>query len=144
VTGPGLDERGGGASVEAALLAIGIGLLIALAIAGGRLASAEAAADQAARSAARIASLQRDPDAAQVQATGAARQSLADQGLACDGLTVVVDASQLTRALGAPAAVRATVSCSVRWSDLGLPLVTGPHEIEADAVSPIDRLRERP
>jgi Flp pilus assembly protein TadG len=137
-------ERGGGPSVEAALLAVGIGLLIALAIAGGRLASAEAAADQAARSAARVASLQRVPDAAQAAATTAARQSLAEQGLACDALTVVVDTSQLALPLDAVGSVRASVTCAVRWSDLGLPLVTGSHEVAADAVSPIDRLRERP
>ncbi|WP_308257877.1 TadE/TadG family type IV pilus assembly protein [Pseudonocardia lacus] len=142
---PGQDasERGGAASVEAAILAIAVGLLIALAIAGGRLVSAESAADHAARAAARVASLQRDPATAQHLAVDAARRSLAEQGLACDALTVVVDTSEFGRPLGAPGVARASVTCAVRWSDLGLPVVAGSREIAAEFVSPLDQLRER-
>ena len=136
-------ERGGGPSVEAALLAAVLGLVITLAIAGGRLVAAEAACDQAARAAARIASAQRDPDAAQTRAEGAVRRTLDAQGLACDQLDVVIDTSQFAHPLGEPATVRADVSCTVRWSDLALPGAPGTHLTSASFTSPIDQMRER-
>lgn len=136
-------ERGGGPSVEAALLAAVLGVIIALAIAAGRLVAAEAACDQAARAAARIASAQRDPDSAQTRAGEAARSTLDAQGLACDQLDVVIDASQFSRPLGEPATVRADVSCAVRWSDLALPGAPGTHRTSASFTSPIDQMRER-
>lgn len=136
-------ERGGGPSVEAALLAAVLGLVIALAIAGGRLVAAEAACDQAARAAARIASTQREPGGAQIRAEEAARRTLDTQGLACDHLDVVVDTSQFARPLGEPATVRADVSCAVRWSDLALPGAPGTHLTSASFTSPIDQMRER-
>lgn len=140
-----LDERGGGApSVEAAILALVVGLLIALAVAGGRLVTAEAAADHAARAAARIASLQRDAYTAKTAATDAARTSLSADGLACDTVKAEVDTSQFGRPIGTPAVVRATVTCAVRWSDLGLPAGSGAtHDVVGDFVSPLDQLRER-
>jgi Flp pilus assembly protein TadG len=137
------DERGGASSVEAAILTVVVGLLIALAIAGGRLVSAEAAVDHAARAAARVASLQRLPEAAESSAIAAARSSLDEQGLACDSLTVAVDTTQFGRPIGTPAAVRASVTCAVRWSDLGLPVLAGVQEVEGEFTSPIDQVRER-
>lgn len=144
MTGLHLDERGGAASVEAAILTLTVGLLIALALAGGRLVSAEAAADHAAHAAARVASLQRDPTTAHAAAADAARRALDEQGLVCDALSVNVDTTQFDRPLGAPAAVTATVTCAVRWSDLALPVVAGTHPVVAKFTSPIDTLRERP
>ena len=136
-------ERGGGASVEAAILAVTMGVLLSFGLAGGRLVAAESAGDQAARAAARIASAQRDPATAQRAATTAAQRTLAGQHLACAQLTVIVDTSQFNRPLGAPATVRAEVSCAVRWSDLGLPGAPGTHTVTAVFTSPIDQLRER-
>lgn len=136
------SERGGSPSVEAAVLAAVLGLLITFAIAGGRLVSAEAAADHAARAAARVASLQRDPAEADTAATDAALSSLTGQGLHCAGLTVEIDTSGFAGPLGAPAAVTATVRCAVTWSDLGLPGGGGP-TVQAHAVSALDRWRER-
>jgi len=137
-------ERGGAPSVEAALLAAVLGVVIVLAVAAGRLVAAEAACEQAARAAARIASAQRDPDSAQTVAEQTARNTLVAQGLACDQLDVVVDTSQFARPLGEPAAVRANVSCAVRWSDLALPGAPGTHLTSASFTSPIDQMRERP
>jgi hypothetical protein len=135
-------ERGGSASVEAAILALAIGVLIALAIAGGRLVTAEAAADHSARSAARTASLQRDARSAATAADAVARSVLAQQGLRCTSLDVTVDASGFARPPGSPATVTAIVRCIVDWADLGLP-GAGTRTVEATAVSPIDRWRER-
>ena len=136
-------ERGGGASVEAAILAVTMGVLLSFGLAGGRLVAAESAGDQAARAAARIASAQRDPATAHRAATTAAQRTLAGQHLACAQLTVIVDTSQFNRPLGTPATVRAEVSCAVRWSDLGLPGAPGTHTVTAVFTSPIDQLRER-
>lgn len=146
MTAPGPDpacERGGSPSVEAAVLVVVFGLLIAFAIAGGRLVTAEAAADHAARSAARVASLQRGAVSAETAARAAAESSLAEQGLRCVDLQVAVDASGFSVELGAPASVTATVRCGVEWSDLGIPGATGTRLVESSAVSPIDRWRER-
>jgi Flp pilus assembly protein TadG len=135
-------ERGGAPSVEAAILAVAFGLVIALSIAGGRLVLAESATDHAARAAARIASLQREAGPAQQLARSAAQHVLSEEGLACRQLTVSVDVSQLNRPLGTPATTSATVTCAVQWSDLGLP-GAATRELVARFSSPIDRLRER-
>lgn len=140
--GAGSRERGGSASVEAAVLTVVFGLLIAFAIAGGRLVTAEAATDHAARAAARAASLQRDPDAALALARTAADSSLAEQHLRCGRLDVAVDTGSFAAPLGTPASVTATVRCAVDWSDLGLPAAGGP-VVESVAVSALDRWRER-
>ena len=140
--GAATSESGGGPSVEAAITAIGFALLIALAIAAGRLVSAEAAADHAARAAARIASLHRDPAPAQRIAETTARDVLATEGLVCQRLDVTVDVSEFDRPLGDDAATTATVTCEVRWSDLGLPTAS-TRLVQASFTSPLDRLRER-
>ena len=76
-------ERGGGASVEAAILAVTMGVLLSFGLAGGRLVAAESAGDQAARAAARIASAQRDPATA---AAGRDHRGAAHPGRAAPGL----------------------------------------------------------
>lgn len=136
-------ERGGSPSVEAAVLAIVFGLLIALAIAGGRLVAAEAATDHAARSAARVASLHREPATAAAAARLAAENSLAEQGLRCTDVGITLDTAGFTAPLGTAASVTATVRCDVEWSDLGLPGSTAARPVESTAVSAIDRWRER-
>lgn len=135
-------EQGGSPSVETAVLTVVVGLLIAFAIAGGRLVAAEAAGDHAARAAARAASLQRDASTAAVVARSTADGSLAEQGLHCARLDVDLDTADFAAPLGTPASVTATVRCAVDWADLGLPTDGGP-AVEAVAVSPLDRWRER-
>jgi Flp pilus assembly protein TadG len=136
-------EQGGSPSVEAALLIGVLGLLIVFAVAGGRWVAAEAGVDHAARAAARAASLQRDAAGAESAGRRAADDSLADQSLSCAELRVTVDVAGFGVPVGAPASVRAVVRCGVSWSDLGLPgEATGP-VVESEAVSPIDRWRER-
>lgn len=137
------SERGGGPSVEAALLATLMGLLIGFVIAVGRLVAAESACDQAARAAARIASIERDAAQAQVQGQLAAESAVASQGLTLAQLAVTIDTSQFGRRLGEPGVVRADVACQVRWSDLAVPGAPGLHDLEASFTSPIDQFRER-
>lgn len=120
-----------------------LGLLIGFAIAGGRLVAAEAAADHAARSAARVASLQRDSVTAVTSARTTADESLVEQGLHCADLQVDVDASGYDVPLGTSGSVTATVLCVLVWSDLGLPAGNDGPVVESTAVSPVDRWRER-
>ncbi|MDN5750612.1 MAG: pilus assembly protein [Pseudonocardia sp.] len=136
-------ERGGSASVEAAVLAVVFGLLIAFAIAGGRLVAAEAATDHAARSASRLASLQRDAATATAVARDGAALSLAEQGLQCVALDVAVDTSGFARPSGTAASVNATVRCAVSWADLGLPGAPGTRTVESTFASPLDQWREK-
>ncbi|MFC4951033.1 TadE/TadG family type IV pilus assembly protein [Pseudonocardia sp. GCM10023141] len=136
-------EHGGSPSVEAALLVGMFGLLILLAIAGSRFVLAEAGADHAARAAARAASLHRTAADAERAARTAADDSLADQGLTCTELSITVGTAEFGAPLGTPASVRATVRCVVAWSDLGLPGARSGPVVEASAISPIDRWRER-
>ncbi|WP_165438314.1 pilus assembly protein [Pseudonocardia sediminis] len=128
--------------MEAAVLTVVIGLLIALAIAGGRLVSAESAVAHAARSAARVASLQRDPASATAEARRAAELGLSEQGLHCTQTDVEVNAAGFSAPLGTPSSAEATVRCSVDWSDLGVP-GTGTRTVVSSFSSPIDRWRER-
>ncbi|OZM77261.1 TadE/TadG family type IV pilus assembly protein [Pseudonocardia sp. MH-G8] len=136
-------ERGGGPATEAAILAVVVGLLLAFAMAAGRLAAAESAVDHAARSAARLASVQRDLTTGQAAAEEESRRVLEGQGLACDHLDVAVEAEPPSAPIGVHAVIRARVTCAVRWSDLGLPGLRGGREVTADFASPIDRYRER-
>lgn len=136
-------ERGGSASVEAAVLAVVFGLLIAFAIAGGRLVAAETATDHAARSAARLASLQRDAATATAIARNAAALSLVEQGLHCVALDVAVDTNGFAQPFGTAASVNATVRCTISWADLGLPLAPGTRIVDSTFASPLDQWRER-
>jgi Flp pilus assembly protein TadG len=143
-SGCAVGERGGSASVEAALLIGALALLVGFAIAGGRLVAAEAGVDHAAHAAARVASLHRDPTSADRSARAAADDSLATQNLRCATLDVALDTDAVDGALGVAGSVTVTVRCAVAWSDLGLPSgSTGP-VVEAVAVSTVDRWRERP
>jgi len=137
-------ERGGSASVEASLLVVVLVVLLGFAIAGGRLVAAEAGTDHAARAAARVASLHRDPTGAAAAARVAADDSLTAQDLRCAALDVALDTGAVGGVVGQPGSVTATVRCSVVWSDLGLPSGSVGPVVEAVAVSPVDQWRERP
>jgi len=130
-------ERGGSPSVEAAILAGVLGLVLTFGIATVRLSLAEATGDHAARAAARFASIQRNPAGAAAEATAAARAIFDDRGITCAALDVTTE--QVHGEF-----VRAVVRCDVNWSDLALPGAPGTYATEAVAVSVIDRYREAP
>lgn len=132
-------ERGGSASVEAAILAVLVGVLVVFAVAVGRLTTTESVATDAARAAARVATLQRGAAVAQDAATAAARSVLDQRGVHCDPLDVTVDVRGFAQPLGSPASVVVTVRCGVSWSDLGMP----GRVVEGRFASPIDPWRER-
>lgn len=131
----------GSATLELAVLAPGLLLLIALIALAGRYAVADGAVDQAAAEAARAASLQRTPSAGLDAATEVARAALADQGLACLRTEIDVDVAGLRAPPGQRGRVTVTVRCPLRVADLPLhvPAIT----LTATAVSPVDTYRER-
>lgn len=143
MTDAGRSDRGGSPSVEAAVITVVFGLLIAFAVAGGRLVAAESALDQGARAAARSASLQRDAGTAAEAGRRAAEIGLGDAELRCRSLDVRIDTAGLDAPIGVPANVTASIRCDVDWSDLGLPGVPGGRVAEAQFSSPIDQWRER-
>ncbi|WP_093089516.1 hypothetical protein [Pseudonocardia oroxyli] len=122
--------------MEAALVAGVLGLVLTFGIATMRLTLAEATTDHAARAAARLASIQRNPAGAATEAADAARAVFDDRGIRCRTVDV------FTSATGG--SVRAVVRCEVDWSDLALPGAPGSFTTEATAVSVIDRYREAP
>lgn len=116
--------------------------VVMLAVAGGRLALAHAAVQQAATDAARAASLARTSSDAHTDAATAASASLG-QSTPCRSVAVAVDTSGFGAPVGTVAVVRATVTCSVALADLGVPGLPGTKTVTATMVSPLDTYRGR-
>ena len=135
------DERGS-AAIEVVLLVPALMLLLLFAVAGGRVAIAHGSVEQAAADAARAASIARTAGSAQLTAGEAARATLANQGLSCTVMTVTLDTSGFATPVGTPASVAATVSCTVRLSDLAVPGLPD-RVITATVTSPLDIYRGR-
>jgi Flp pilus assembly protein TadG len=135
------DERGS-AAIEVVLLVPALMLLLLFAVAGGRVAIAHGSVEQAAADAARAASIARTAGSAQSTAGEAARATLANQGLNCTSVTVTLDTSGFATSVGSPASVAATVSCTVRLSDLAVPGLPD-RVITATVTSPLDTYRGR-
>jgi Flp pilus assembly protein TadG len=132
----------GNAALEIAILAPVLLGLLALVIAAGRTAIAQSAVNAAARDASRQASLSLTPTAAQAAAQVSARAALRSDGLDCVPV-VVTDTSQFGIPPGHPAAVAATVSCTVAMADLALPGLPGSVRLHAVFTSPLDTYRSR-
>lgn len=134
------DDRGS-VTLELAILAPALLLLLGLLILAGRVETSSAAVEQAARSAARDASLARTADAAQASARAAAQRELAESG--CVATDVTVDTSGFAAPLGTDASVAVHVSCTITIADLAVPGLPGTRTLTADGVSPLDRYRSR-
>lgn len=134
----------GSVSVELALWATPVAIVLALLLGAGRVVMAGGQVEQAAADAARTASIARTAGAAQSEAQDAASDSLAATGPACaGGGTVTVDVSEFSTPPGVPAHVSVTVTCTVTFDELGIPLLAGTRTLSATAVSPLDIYRER-
>jgi Flp pilus assembly protein TadG len=133
----------GSATIELAILAPALLALLGLVIVAGRISAAGSAVEQAAASAARAASIARDARAAQSAAERSARDSLRDQGVACQPLTSSVDTRGFGVAVGSPASVTVDVRCTVPMADLAVPGMPGTRMVTATMTSPIDRFRGR-
>ncbi len=137
-----VGERGS-VSVELALLAPALLLLVAFAVLAGRTQIAEGAVQEAARAAAREASLARDAATAGALAGGQAERTLAAQDLRCQNTSVDVDTSGFAAPPGQPGDVTVTVTCVVGMTDLLAPGLPGAVTVEASFTSPVDAYRER-
>lgn len=135
-----LDDRGS-ATLELAILAPALILLLGLLVFAGRIQVAASAVEQAARSAARDASLARTTDAARTAATTAATRELA--GSRCVATNVTTDTAGFATPVGADASVAVTVTCTVSIADLAVPGLPGTRTMTASARSPLDRYRSR-
>jgi len=136
---PGED---GNAALELVILAPVLLALLGLVIAAGRTSIAQGSVDAAARDAARQASIALTPVAARLAGEVSARAALRRDGLDCSP-AVVVDTSQFSIPPGLPAAVTATVTCTVSLASLALPGLPGTARLQATFTSPLDIYRSR-
>ncbi|MGY2877185.1 Flp pilus assembly protein TadG [Marmoricola sp. URHA0025 HA25] len=138
------DERGA-ASIEAVLVAVALGMFIALVILGGRVQMAKQAVQSAAYDAARSASISRTSSEASSSGQSSAMSSLAQQGIHCTRSNVTIDTSAFKTALGttgSAALIQATVTCTIDVSGLGLPGIN-QRTITETMTSPLDSYRGR-
>jgi Flp pilus assembly protein TadG len=139
-----VNRRGrddGSTTVELAILAPALLVLLALLVFAGRVETNASAIEQAARAAARGASLARTPDAARTTATDTATTQLATTN--CVAMNVAVDTGGFAAPVGTDASVSVTVTCTIAMGDLAAPGIPGAKTLIAHATSPIDRYRAR-
>jgi Flp pilus assembly protein TadG len=135
-------ERGS-VSVELALLAPALLLLLSFAVLAGRTQIAEGAVQEAARTAAREASLARNPAVATASASAQAEETLAAQDLRCQRTSIDVDIAGFQAPPGQPGDVTVTIACVIGMADLLAPGLPGAVTVEASFTSPVDAYRER-
>ena len=133
----------GSVSVELALLAPAILLLLGFAVVAGRTQIAENGVQEAARAAAREASLARDATTAAALAVAQAERTLGAQDLRCQRTNIDVDSAGFLAPAGQPGDVTVTISCVVGMGDLLAPGLPGAVTVEAWFSSPVDAYRER-
>ncbi|QZN84910.1 TadE/TadG family type IV pilus assembly protein [Cellulomonas sp. C5510] len=137
------DRERGSVTLELAILAPALILVLGLLVLGGRVEVAASAVEQATAAAARAASLERSVAAAQIAAESAVDRETAARDIRCVTTTVEVDASGLTAPLGTSATVTVRASCTVTMADLAVPGLPGTRTITAEATSAVDRFRTR-
>ena len=135
-------ERGS-VSVELALLAPALLLLLSFAVFAGRTQIARNAVAEAARAAAREASLAPDAATAAARASAQARQTLAAQNLRCVTTSIDVNTAGFKTPPGQPGDVTVTISCAVGLADLLVPGLPGSETVQASFASAVDAYRER-
>ncbi|MFI8007841.1 TadE/TadG family type IV pilus assembly protein [Streptomyces sp. NPDC086010] len=136
------DDRGA-LSLEAVILFPTLILVLLLVVMFGRIGSANNAIDTAARNAARAASLERSGGSASNAGSQVARSVLGQQGLECTSASVSISTGGFSAAIGEPASTTATVTCTVRLSDIGLPGIPGSKTLTSSFTSSIDSYRQR-
>ena len=136
----GHDERGS-VSLELAILAPALLLLLGVLVLAGRVETSSAAVEQAARAAARDASLARTPDAARATATASVQRELAASH--CATTQISVDTTGFAAPVGTDAAISVDVVCTVSMAALAIPGMPGTRTIPGHATSPLDRYRSR-
>ncbi|MFI1259159.1 TadE/TadG family type IV pilus assembly protein [Streptomyces netropsis] len=133
----------GALSLEAMILLPLLILVLCLIVAFGRIQASGNAVDTAARNAARAASLERSAGSARAAGERVAQDVLSQQGLPCTAVSTSISTGGFAARLGDPSTTTATVSCTVRLSDIGMPGLPGSKTIRANFTSPIDAYRQR-
>lgn len=133
----------GSTSIELALVAPGLVLMLGLMVAGGRVWFDRATVAQAAESAARAASLARNASQGAADGKQAARQSLATAGLRCASQSVSIDTSAFSVPVGTPATITSRVTCVVPFTDVTLPGLPGSITVVSTGSSALDTYRSR-
>lgn len=126
------SERGSAA--ELAVVTVPLVLILLLIVAMGRVSSARAEVDAAARDAARAASIARSPGAATNAAEAAAAASLSDNDLACRSFVVTVELTNFRPGGN----VVAEVACTISLSELGLLQLGSSSTITSRFTEPVD------
>ncbi len=132
-----LADGRGSATLELVLATPLLVMLLLLTVAFGRLATARADVDSAARVAARAASITRDPASATRAARQTASATLGQHQITCRHLVVAVD----TRGFAAGGWVAVEVTCTVDLADLTLLRLPGARTIHTRFVEPLDTFR---
>lgn len=136
-------ERGAMA-VELVIVVPLLMLILAITVGGGRMWYARSTVQQIAGSAARAATLAREPASAHAAAQEVIRADLAAAALPCvGGAAVMVDVAGFSAAVGQPASVGVRIGCTVPLADLLVPGWPGVVTVEGAATSPLDRYRGR-
>lgn len=130
------DQRGS-AAVELVIITPALLVLLLLVVAGGRLVQAKGDVEDAARLAARAASLARGPDSARADAEDAARRRLHEGGVTCRTLDIAVPTGDFRPG----GTVAATVTCGVDLGDVTLLRLPGTRTVSATFVEPVDTYR---
>lgn len=133
----------GSVSLELAVLGPALLLLVSFAIWAGRTQIADNAVQEAARAAAREASIAVDAGTAVSRATAQAQATLAAQNLNCQSMNVHVDISGFTTPLGESGDVTVLIDCTLGMTDLLAPGLPGSVQVSASFTSPVDAYRER-
>ena len=139
----GGDRDRGALSLELAILGPVLILFLLLMASAGRIYLAGSGVDDAARDAARAASLQRDPATARAAAQAIADQTLTAQGLHCQSTQVTIPTGGFDTPLGEPASVTVTVHCRVNLADVAVPGMPGTKLLTGQFTSSIDQYRQR-
>ena len=126
------SERGT-MSIEMVVLVPVLLLITMVAVAGGRIVSAQGMVEAASRHAARAASMERSVGAAST----AANRSLSQADTANASCSAGVDVGGFRRG----GAVTVSVSCRVKLSDLGLVFLPGTTVVKAESSAPVDQWR---
>lgn len=136
----------GSAAIEAAVVAPVLIAFLSLVFLVGRLVLARSAVDEAARDAARQASLSRDAATARSTAVTTGEATLRQNNLHCSDLHVTPDPDlpdQFAKQVGQLAQIHVTVTCVVSYADLGMPGLPGTKTITSEFWSVIDWWRPR-
>jgi Flp pilus assembly protein TadG len=128
----------GSATAEMSLLApVLIGLLVFVGVVIHRGVDARVRLDDVAHQAARAASMERAPVAADTAAMSTASDALSSAGVVCRSLSV----NTTTGDMRAGGTVRVTVSCDVDFGDAVMLGIVSGRRLSASAVEPVDMWR---